>query len=112
MKLLLRWLFSASTLMILAYYMPGITVHTFYNALIAALVLGLANAVIRPLLILLTLPINILTLGFFTLIINASVFWFVSTVVKGFYVSGFWVAFWASLILWIVGWLVNGLFKK
>ena len=112
MRLLLRWLISALTLMLVAYYVPGIAVVTFYSALIAALILGLVNAIIRPLVVILTLPVNILTLGLFTLVINALMFWLASSVVKGFYVSGFMAAFWGALIMWLVSWVVNGLLKK
>ena len=112
MRLLLRWLINALTLLGLAYYLPGITVSTFYSALIAALVLGLINAILRPILVFLTLPINILSLGLFTLVINGLLFWFASTVVKGFEVSGFMPAFWGSLILTLVSWVVGGLLKK
>jgi len=112
MKLLFRWLLSACTLLLIAYYVPGILVTSIYAALIAALVLGLINALIRPLVILLTLPVNILTLGLFTLVINALLFWFASTIVKGFFVAGFWPAFWGALIMWLVGWFVNVLLKN
>jgi len=112
MGLIIRWILSALTLLAISYYVPGISVHGFYTALIAALVLGLINALIKPLIILLTLPVNILTLGLFTLVINALLFWFASTVVKGFYVAGFWPAFWGAFIMWIVGWFLHGLFKK
>lgn len=112
MKLLFRWLFSAATLILIAYYIPGIHVTNFYSALVAALILGLVNALIKPLLIILTLPINIFTFGLFTLVINALMFWLASTVVKGFFVAGFWPAFWGALIMWIVGWFVNSLFKR
>lgn len=112
MYLLLRWLVNALTLLGIAYYVPGIQVNSFYSALIAALVLGLVNALIRPLIILLTLPINILTLGLFTLVINAFLFWFVATIVKGFTVNNFTAAFWGALIMsvvsWLIGWLLRG----
>ena len=111
MHLLFRWLINAAALMGLAYYFPGIYVSGFYAALITALVLGLVNAVIRPLFLLLTLPINILTLGLFTYVINAVLFWFVATVVKGFEVSGFWPAFWGALVLTLVSWIVSGLLR-
>jgi len=107
MKLFLRWLASTATLLALANYLPGIVVNSFYNALIAALILGFVNALIRPLLLVLTLPVNILTLGFFTLVINACLFWFVSTVVQGFEVVGFMSAFWGALGMWVVSFLVN-----
>lgn len=82
----------------------------FWSALIAALVIGLVNALIRPLLLILTLPVNILTLGLFTLVINAFMFWLASSIVKGFDVANFWAAFWGALVFWLVSWLVNGLF--
>ena len=112
MQLLLRWVLNAGTLLVLAYYLPGLEVSGFYAALITALVLGLVNAVIRPLIILLTLPISILTLGLFTFIINALLFWFVSTVVEGFEVAGFWPAFWGALIMSLVSWVLGLLLKK
>lgn len=112
MQLLLRWLVSAATLMFVAYLVPGIRVDSIYAALVAALILGLINALIRPLLLLLTLPINIVTLGLFTFVINALMFWLASTVVKGFTVTGFWAALWGALIMWLVSWAVSSLFKK
>ena len=89
MRLLLRWLVSAVALMLVAYYVPGIGVASLNTALVAALLLGLINALIRPIILVLTLPVNILTLGLFTLIINALLFWAVATIVKGFSVAGF-----------------------
>lgn len=112
MKLLLRWVINAGTLLLLAKYLPGITVNGWYAALIAALVLGLINAVIRPVFIFLTLPISILTLGLFTLVINGLMFWFASSVVKGFAVSGFMPAFYGALIMTVVGWFVGSILKK
>lgn len=112
MKLLLRWLVSAAALMLIAMYVPGIKVAGFYTALIAALIFGLINALIRPLALLLTLPVNLLTLGLFTFVINALMFWLASTVVKGFYVSGFWPAFWGALIMWVVSWFTNMMLKN
>lgn len=112
MKLVLRWLLGAAALMLIAYYVPGIQVASFYSALVAALILGLINALIRPLIILFTLPINILTLGLFTLVINALMFWLASSVVKGFFVAGFWPAFWGALLMCVISWVVNSLFKE
>lgn len=112
MRLLLRWLFSATALMLIAYYVPGITVANFYTALIAALVLGLINVLIRPIILVLTLPVNILTLGLFTLIINAVLFWAASGFIKGFSVAGFWPAFWGALIMLAVGWFTNVLLRN
>ncbi len=112
MKLILRWLINAATIMLLAYYLPGISVTGWYAALIAALVLGLVNAIIRPIFVLLTLPVTILTLGLFLLVINALMFQFVGTVVKGFAVADFKAAFLGALIISVVGWLTSALFKN
>ncbi len=112
MKLLLRWVLSALTLMLIAYYLPGFRVNSFYTALVAALVLGLLNAIIRPIISILTLPVNILTLGLFSFVVNAAMVWIASSIVKGFDVQGFWPAFWGALIMWIVSWAVSVLLKK
>lgn len=95
---ILRWFINAVLLIIITYLVPGVEITSFFTALVVALVLGLVNAVIRPLIIILTLPINILTLGLFTLIINALMFWLVSDIVKGFTITNFWSAFFAALI--------------
>lgn len=98
LKLLLRWALNGLLLLALPYLMESIRVESFHAALIAALCIGLVNALIRPILILVTLPINILTLGLLTFVINGLLFWFVSSVVKGFEVAGFWAAFWGALL--------------
>jgi len=110
MSLILRWLISALSVMAAAYIVPGVSVANFWTALIAALVIGLVNALIRPLILILTLPVNILTLGLFTLVINALMFWLASSIVKGFDVANFKAAFLGALVYWLVSWLVNGLF--
>ena len=112
MKILLRWFINAGVLLLLASYLPGIVVSGWYAALITALVLGLVNALIKPLLVILTLPINVLTLGLFTFFINGVLFWFVASFIEGFSVAGFWPAFLGALIMSLVSWLVSGLFKK
>jgi putative membrane protein len=112
MKLIFRWLINAVALLIVANIVPGFGVDTFYTALIAALVLGLVNALIRPILLVLTLPITILTLGLFTFVLNALMIWFVSTIVKGFTVEGFVPAFLAGLLLWAVSVGTNRLIKQ
>ncbi len=112
MKLILRWVINAATIMLLAYYLPGISVSGWYAALIAALVLGLVNALIRPIFVFFTLPVTILTLGLFLLVINALMFQFVGSVVKGFTVADFMAAFWGALIMSLVGWLTSALFKN
>lgn len=112
MKLLLRWLLNAVTLIAIAYYLPGVEVAGFYAALITALILGLVNAVIRPVLLLLTLPINLLTLGLFTFVINGLMFWFVATIVEGFDVANYTAAFLGALILSLVSWLLGWSLKR
>jgi len=98
MRLILLWILNALALLAVAYLLPGIHVDGFIGALLAALVLGLINALVRPLLILLTLPITVLTLGLFILVINGLLFWFVGSVLQGFEVSGFWVGVMGALL--------------
>lgn len=107
MKLLLRWVLNAAALLLIAQFLSGIEVSGWYAAFITALVLGLVNAVIRPILFFFTLPINILTLGLFTFVLNGFLFWFVGTVVDGFSVAGFWPAFFGALIMGVVNWMVS-----
>lgn len=109
MSLLLVWILNAVSLLIVAYILPGITVASFGSALIAALVLGLLNALVKPVLILLTLPITIVTLGLFLLVLNALMFWFAGSILKGFHVAGFGWALLGALIFSIVAGLLSGL---
>ncbi len=108
---ILRWLLNTFILMLVAYVVPGISFSGFWPALITSAIFGLINATVRPLMIVLTLPINILTLGFFTLIINALMFWLAASIVKGFYVANFAAAFWGALIYWIIVTVINYLFE-
>ena len=98
MKLLLIWFLNALALLTVAYVLPGIHVDGFTAALVAALILGLINTLLRPLLILLTLPVTVVTLGLFILVINGLLFWFAGSVLKGFEVSGFWVGVLGALL--------------
>lgn len=107
MNIFLRWLLNAVALLLVAYLVPGFQVSGFYAALIAALVLGLANAIVRPILFLLTLPVTILTLGLFTFVINALMLWFTSSIVKGFDIASFQTALIGAVILWLVGLVTN-----
>lgn len=102
MQLLVIWVLNALALLTVAYVLPGIHVDGFAAALIAALVLGLINTLIRPLLILLTLPVTVVTLGLFILVINGLLFWFAGSVLKGFEVSGFWYGVAGALLYSIV----------
>ena len=109
MKLLVVWLINAIALMAVAYLLPGIAVSSFIVALVAALVLGLVNAVIRPILVLLTLPATLLTLGLFIFAINGLLFWFVGSFVSGFVVSGFWWGVAGAIAYSIVSWALSAL---
>jgi len=109
--ILFRWVINAIALIVVANLVPGFGVDTFYHALIAALILGLVNALVRPLFFILTLPITILTLGLFTFVINAFMIWLVSTIVEGFEVTGFVPALLAALLLWVISLATNWLIK-
>lgn len=110
--LILRWLINALALVIVANSIPGFAISSFYTALIVALVLGFVNATIRWVLVVLTLPINVLTLGLFSFVINALMILLVSTIVKGFDVVGFWPAFWAAILLWLISLVSNWFFDS
>lgn len=112
MELLLVWLLNAVALLVVAYILPGITVASFGSALIAALVLGLLNTLVKPLLILLTLPITIVTLGLFLLVLNALVFWFAGSILKGFHVNGFWWALLGAFVYSVVSGLLSRLLSS
>ena len=109
MKLLIVWLINAVALIAVAYLLPGITVSDFVTALIAALVLGLVNAVIRPVLVLLTLPVTLLTLGLFIFVINGLLFWFVGSFISGFVVAGFWWGVIGAIGYSILSWALSAL---
>lgn len=112
MKILLTWLISSLAIIISAYIVPGVYIKGFGAALITSVILGAINAVIRPILLFLTLPINILTLGLFTLVINALMVGLAAAILPSFSVSGFWVAMLFSIILSLVTWLIEGLVKE
>ena len=102
MGLLINWVVSALAILASAYLLPGVHVASFTTALVAAVVLGIINAVLKPILLILTLPINILTLGLFTLVINAVVILLAANLVPGFNVDGFWWALIFSVVLSII----------
>jgi putative membrane protein len=108
-RLLVIWLLNAAALMAVAYLMPSITVTNFVSALIAAFALGFVNTIIRPILTILTLPISILTLGFFFLLINGLLFWMVGKVLNGFEVNGFWAAVLGGLLYGLISWALAAL---
>lgn len=116
MKLLAKWLLSAAALLFVAYLYSGVQVQSFTSALIAAFVIGLFNAVLRPVLVVLTLPVTIVTVGLFLFVINALMFWAAASVLSGFHVTGFGAALLGSLIYSALGLLIEsalgGLFTK
>lgn len=109
MRLLLIWILNALALLAVAYLLPAIHVAGFGSALIAALVLGLVNTLIRPLLILLTLPVTLITLGLFIFVINGLLFWFVGSILQGFAVDGFWTAVLGALLYSVISWALASL---
>jgi len=110
--ILIRWLTLTGAIIFTAYLLDGIHVSGFVSAFFAAAMLGILNALFRPFLILLTLPINILTLGFFTFVINALMLKMASGVIAGFDVDGFWYAIFGSLIISAFSWLLNSFISE
>ncbi|MDR2332942.1 MAG: phage holin family protein [Burkholderiaceae bacterium] len=108
MKLLLKWLLSAVALLCVAYIYSGVEVHSFTSALIAAAVIGLLNTIVRPVLIVLTLPVTLVTLGLFLFVINALMFWAAGSLLgNGFQVHGFGAALLGSLIYSVLSMLIE-----
>jgi putative membrane protein len=105
--LVVRWLVSAAALYLTSRIVRGVEIHGLGPLLFAALTIGILNAVVRPLIVLLTLPLNVLTLGLFTLVINAWMLWMASAVVKGFEVHGFWAALGGWLLMSFFTFLIN-----
>jgi putative membrane protein len=103
-RLLIVWLLNAVALMAVAYIVPGVSVVNYVAALIAAFALGFVNTLIRPVLAILTLPISVLTLGFFYLLLNRFLFWGTSKILGGFEVNGFWAAVLGGLLYGLIAW--------
>ena len=112
MKLIVKWLLSAAALLAVAHFYSGVEVKTFTAALIAAVVIGLLNTFIRPVLVILTLPVTVLTLGLFMFIINALMFWAASGVLSGFHVQGFTAALIGSLIYSVMGIVIESALER
>lgn len=106
---LLKWLVNTGALLLVVKFIPGITVNDWQTALVAGLVLGFVNSVIRPVLIVLTLPLSILTLGLFTFIINAFLFYSVAKFVPGLHIADFLTALWGSLLFSLISSLLSAL---
>lgn len=109
---LLRWLINTVSLFAVVNIIPGITVGSWITVVVAALVLGLLNAFLRPLILLLTLPVNLLTLGLFTLVVNAFMFYLASVLVRGFEIAGFGYAFLGALVFSVISFLLNIIIRQ
>lgn len=107
MKIIVRWLLLAAALLLVANLYPGVIVKSFGSAMIAAFVIGLFNTLLRPLLVLLTLPVTLLTLGLFLFVINALMFWAAAELLDGFSVNGFAAALIGSLIYTVCGMIID-----
>ena len=112
MRLLLHWILSALSLMLVAHFVPGFYVKSFLYALLASVVIGLINATLGTILKVLTFPLSIVTLGLFLLVINALMLKLAAALVPGFEVRGFWPAFWGALLLAILGMIIHTLLRK
>lgn len=112
MRILLKWLLSAVALLVVGYLYSGVQVGSFGSAMLAALVIGLLNAIVRPILVVLTLPVTIVTLGLFLFVINALMFWSASGLLGGFHVNGFGAALLGSLIYSALGLLIDAALSR
>jgi putative membrane protein len=111
-KLLLRWLLAACALLLVAYVYEGVQVRSFPSALIAAAVIGLFYMLLRPVLVVLTLPVTVVTFGLFLFVINALLFWAAASVLDGFYVAGFWAALLGSVIYSVIMLVVDAALRS
>ncbi len=112
MKLVAKWLLSAAALLAVAYLYSGVEIKSYSSALIAALVVGLFNSVLRPLLVILTLPVTVVTLGLFLFVINALMFWSAAGILEGFNVRGFGAALIGSLIYSALGIVIDSALQR
>ena len=112
MKIIVRWLLLAAALLLVAQIYPGVQVTTFGAAMIAALVLGLFNTLLRPILVLLTLPVTVLTLGLFLFVINALLFYFAASLLDGFHVNGFVAALIGSILYSLCGLVIDAAMER
>ncbi len=111
MRLLAKWIIIALAILALPHVLPGIEVVSFVTALLVALVWGFANLIIKPILLLIALPITVITLGLFVFVVNAGILWGIGAVVNGFYVDGFVSAFLGALIVSVAGMIANFVLK-
>ena len=109
MRLLAIWLINALALLAIPYLMRSVSIDSFGTALLVALVLGLVNTILRPILLILTLPVTMLTMGLFIFVINGLLFWAVANLVDGFHVAGFWAAVGGALLYSVISWTISTL---
>jgi putative membrane protein len=109
MRILLHWLINAAALFVLPYIFRWVEVQSVQAALVAALVLGLVNALVRPVLFVLTLPVTLLTLGLFLFVLNGLLFWAVGSFVPGFHVTGFWAGVFGAIVYSLISWALAAL---
>lgn len=111
-RLLINWIINAASLLAVPYLMDSVQLGSVWSAFIAAAILGLVNTLIRPILLVLTLPVTFVSLGLFVFVINGLLFWLVAQLVKGFYVAGFWSAVCGALLYSIISWALNTLIME
>ena len=111
-RLFLQWFLSAGALLLVANLFSGVQVHSLSSALWAALILGLLNAVLRPVLVVLTLPVTIVTLGLFLFVVNALMFWAAAGLLDGFHVRGFWAALWGAILYSGIGLMIDSALSR
>ena len=107
-----KWLIISLSLFVAAFMVHGVDIKDFWSGLAAGALLGVVNSIVRPALVLFTLPITVLTLGLFMLVINALMLQFVAWAIDGFSVTGFWAAFFGSLVVSVVSWVINQFFDS
>ena len=112
MRLLAIWLINALALLALPYLMQSVSISSFGTAMLVAIVLGFVNTIIRPILLLLTLPVTVLTMGLFIFVINGLMFWAVANMIDGFHVAGFWSAVGGALLYSVISWTLSTLLLK
>ncbi len=112
LSFLARWFVTAVAVLVASKLVEGIHYADYGSLAVAALLLGIINALVRPLLLLVTLPVNVLTLGLFTLVINGALFLFVGRIVQGFRVTDFWAGFWGAIVVSVVSFLVGAIVRR
>jgi putative membrane protein len=112
MRLILAWIINAVALFVLPYVFPWVKIDDPMTAVVAALVLGLVNTLIRPVLVILTLPVTLITLGLFIFVINGLLFWAVAHWVSGFHVTGFWAAVFGAIVYSIISWALSSILLR